>query len=257
MKTPAKKKVFILGANGTVGRVLKDALAGDYDLVLSDKEPRGENADASVVQIDVTNYDDLLERTPESVDTIINLTALPECDRIVDAQAIKRMSALYVVGSYNVFMAAVQAGVRKVVFASTNHVTESYEKDGKSTLDREITPADFPDSASVYGAMKFCAERLGVMFSREYGLSVISLRIGTVRQDEVRVVQRCERTRRTLLSKTDTVDVFRSAIETSARTGVYYAVSDNPGRPWSIRETIRDLGFKPTVNSRTLFDNTE
>jgi NAD+ dependent glucose-6-phosphate dehydrogenase len=55
-----------------------------------------------------------------------------------------------------------------------------------------------------------------------------------------------------LLSKVDTVNLFKAAIEANVRYGVYYGISDNPGRPWSIENAIRDLNYLPTESVKDL-----
>jgi len=139
------------------------------------------------------------------------LQALAEQSRIVGADVIGTMTDLYLRGSYNVFLAAVELGIPKVIFVSSNHVTDFYEKDGKSTLGREILVSDYPYSTSTYGVLKLAGEGLGYVFSINRNLSVICLRIGTVRLDEKRALQEHPRFRRTLLSKVDVVDLFRAS----------------------------------------------
>ena len=91
-----------------------------------------------------------------------------------------------IVGTYNVFEAARQAGVSRVVFASSNHVIGMYELDGAPGLyetddDRSYdhTAEQRPDS--LYGVSKAYGEALGRMYMERYGLRVFCLRIGAVR----------------------------------------------------------------------------
>ncbi|MGV2470215.1 NAD(P)-dependent oxidoreductase, partial [Bacillus subtilis] len=74
----------------------------------------------------------------------------------------------------------------------------------------------------------------GHLFYLEKKLSVINRIIGTVVTVEMAPLHEKERTKKTLLSHPDLLSVFKAAIETTIRYVTYYAVSDNPGRPWSI-----------------------
>ncbi len=151
-------------------------------------------------------------------------------------------------------MAAAKKGIEKVVFASTNCVTGAYEAVGKSSLGREIRTDDYPLPDSAYGAMKLCAELFGYLFFREKNISVICLRIGKVKEDALSHLRSNERLRRTIISKRDTVEIFKRAIETKIKLGVYYAVSDNPGKPWDLSNAISDLGFRPQTSSQQLLE---
>jgi hypothetical protein len=93
----------------------------------------------------------------------------------------------------------------------------------------------------------------GFLFSKEFSLSVISLRIGTVKDNEVEFLRSSERATRTLLSKDDAVNLFQAAIEADRRHGVYYGVSDNQERPWEIEDAIKDISYKPSRNYQLLF----
>ncbi len=251
------KKVLLLGGLGVIGRILEKGLADRYKLVLADRKSNNEVRADNYMQIDVTNFAQLMQRIPDDIDVIVNLTGLPEQNDIVSERDINLMTNLYIVGTYNIFLAAAYRRIPKVIYASTNHVTESYEVNGSSILGREIRPSDYPDTNSVYGAMKLCGEQFGHIFSRKHSLSVICLRIGTVRLDELDFLQEGQRATHTILSKLDTVGIFTSAIESDVEYGIYYAVSDNPGRPWSIKEAVAELSYRPRMNSEMIINQSK
>ncbi len=62
------------------------------------------------------------------------------------------------------YRSAARLGIQKVIFASSNHVTDRYEKDGHSLLGREITADDVPATINVYRILKFASEQLGSLF---------------------------------------------------------------------------------------------
>ena len=77
-------------------------------------------------------------------------------------------------GTYCLYEACVRRGCGRVVFASTNHVTGMYEKEGIPTdPDMPVRPDSF------YGASKAHGEALGRYYADHFGLAVICLRIGS------------------------------------------------------------------------------
>lgn len=244
-----QKRILIVGGLGVVGRILSRGLGTSYDTIVADRATDIRQSGPTSIPLDVTDYERMIASMPDELDAIVNLTALPETSNLVNAREFQRMSDVYVLGSHNVYLAAVERGIPRVIFASTNHVTGSYEHQGQSTLGREIGVTDYPNPNSVYGALKLCGEALGHVFAMRTPLSVICLRIGTVREDERSAVISDVRVRRTLLSTTDTIDIFSKSLEAEVKFGIYNAVSDNPGRPWSIETAISELGFDPKVNA--------
>jgi nucleoside-diphosphate-sugar epimerase len=86
-----------------------------------------------------------------------------------------------IVGSANVFSAAVRLGVRHVVHVSSDVVLgwsappEETESAGRARLVRDSDPLL---AQSIYGATKLAAEELARYYRREHGLSVTILRPG-------------------------------------------------------------------------------
>lgn len=79
-----------------------------------------------------------------------------------------------VTGSVNVLEAARLAGVRRVVFYSSNAI---FDPDGGDAPFDE----DYPKKpAGMNGAAKLCVEHIGEIYARSHGLEFVSLRIGGV-----------------------------------------------------------------------------
>jgi len=249
-----KKKILLLGGGGVVGRMLYYGLLEKYDLLVADINIPSDNYKNNYIRTDVTNYQELLKSIPSDLDQIINLVGMNEQLPIVSPEEFSNMSKLYVNGVYNVYHAAATLGIKKVVFVSSNHVTDFYESNGYSLIDREISVLDYPKSISAYGVLKLAGEGLGYAYHINHNLSIICLRLGTVRENELKEITTCDRLKRTILCRLDLLNLFESAIETQIQYGIYYGVSNNLDKAWSIDNAIKEIGYKPTVSSTDILN---
>lgn len=229
----ARRRVLVTGATGTIGLLLVERLAGDYDLVQHGRTPRTPEQEGELERADLTDYEDVAPLM-EGVDTVLHLAgeASPEADW--DA-----VLAANIVGYRNVLEAAREAGVRRIVYASSNHAMGMYDRHEQWP----VYPHHLPRPDSLYGVSKVFGETLGRWYHDEHGLDVISLRIGWSSGDPMLADE--ELLHAMWLSDDDTEQVFRCAIEADVSHGVYYAISDNPNRRWDLTNTMLELGYRP------------
>jgi nucleoside-diphosphate-sugar epimerase len=241
-------EIMITGAAGLIGRLLTERLRDRYAVRGIDRNGgrRGE-----VRRVDMTRPK-RIESLFEGVDTVIDLAAMPS-DRLPWSD----VWANNLPATLNALEAARLAGVRRVVFASSNHVTGGYERDlpyaaivagAYDGLEPGATPLiDVswpvrPDGAYAIG--KVLGEAAARWYSDEHGLSTICLRIGTVTGDG-----RPHQPRHfaTLLSHDDLLRLVEAAVRApeDLRHGVYYAVSRNTWRFWDLENAARELGYDP------------
>ena len=86
-----------------------------------------------------------------------------------------------IIGAYNLFEAARIEGVKRIVFASSNHAMGFYRRD--QTIDH--TRYHRPDSR--YGLSKVFGESLGSLYADKYGAEVMNIRIGNVAAEPLEV----------------------------------------------------------------------
>ncbi|KML33604.1 NAD-dependent epimerase/dehydratase family protein [Rossellomorea marisflavi] len=243
------RKVVMVGGAGTVGKVLHDGLSDRYEMVTLDQEvPEWvENG----VKVDATDEAELKRSIPEDTDILINLLTVSGEKDLKDTDEFMKMTRVHFISSFYLMRAAVELGIQKVIFASSNHTTDAYEEGGDSLLGREITVEDKPRSKGLYGVLKYASEQISEIISREEpgGPAVFNIRIGSVHADEEKDVQEDPRLMKTLLSHEDLVGLFEKAMESSRAGGTYYGVSDNPGKPWSIDNARSELGYEPKRNA--------
>lgn len=162
------KTLLITGAAGDIGTHLRRELAGVYRLRLSDIRPiEALAAGETFVAGDIAQMPDMLQAT-QGVDAILHLGGVAsEADWEPILQA-------NIIGCYNVFEAARRNGVKRVLFASSNHAVGFYRRD--EVIDHRVYPR--PDSR--YGLSKVFGEQAGSLYADKYGLEVFCMRIGNL-----------------------------------------------------------------------------
>jgi nucleoside-diphosphate-sugar epimerase len=226
-----KKRVLITGAAGRIGSSMADQLKERYDLRLACYPAAPEQpAVGDLVVADISKYDEIAPAM-QGIDAVIHLAGEPSTRASWEVVRERNIEA-----TYNVMESARQAGVRRVIFASTNHVMGMYDRDRQWP----IYPSQPVRPDSLYGVSKAFGEALGRHYYDQYGLSVICFRIGwflTEPRDEIG--------RWMWLSPRDCAQLMWRAIESDVGFGIFYAISGNGGRHWDISETIERLGYRP------------
>ncbi|MDN5726034.1 MAG: NAD(P)-dependent oxidoreductase [Propionibacteriales bacterium] len=227
------RRVLITGATGGVGLVLAERLADDYEVIQHGRTPKNPEQEKVLRTADLSSYEEVLALM-DGVDTVVHLagSASPESswDDVLEAN---------IVGFRNTLEAAREAGVRRFVFASSNHAMGMYDRDEQWP----VYPHHLPRADSLYGVSKVFGEALGRFYHDEYGIDFIALRIGWMSENpgetDVDLLHAM------WLSPDDTEQVVRRAIEADVTFGLYYAVSDNPNRRWDLTNTMLELGYRP------------
>ncbi len=235
-------KVLITGCSGLVGRILWQGLLGSFELYGLDL--RAEPSNANILTADITQPRQVNEAFGRisGLQYVVHLAGDARVD--ADWESAFRVN---IGGTRNVYEAARLSGVRRVVFASSNHVTGAYEGfppslHTKSELPR-ITTRDPIGPDGSYGVSKAACEALARMYFELYGLESICLRIGTVTPDDDPT--QAARTECTWLSHRDLVQLVTRSLMTDVSFGIYYGVSHNRRRFWDIADAERDLGYHP------------
>ncbi|HYL18768.1 MAG TPA: NAD(P)-dependent oxidoreductase [Burkholderiales bacterium] len=228
------KTLLITGAAGDVGTHLRRELAGQYALRLSDIKPiKKLAAGEKSMPGDVARLTDMLHVT-KGVDAIMHLGGFA-----VEGPWSEILRA-NIVGCYNLFEAAHRNGVKRVLFATSNHAMGFYRRDQK--IDHRMYPK--PDSR--YGLSKVFGEQLGSLYSDKYGMEVFCIRIGNVNPAPV------DKRRLSLwLSPRDLAQLVRIGVDhPDIRFEIVYGVSGNK-RSWYDNSNAERLGYKPQDDSES------
>ena len=242
-----RPSVLITGVAGLVGRVLRESLADDFSIHGLDIAP-GPGVDTVVDMKNIRRA----EAAFTGMDAVVDLAATASGAESWDEVRTNNLPA-----TLNALEAARRAGVKRFVFASSNHVTGMAERDepyASVVAGRYdgLEAASFPRLRSdapprpdgPYGVGKVFGEAAGRYYAEEHGLSVICLRIGTVNGADR---PRSPRHFATLLTHRDLVQLIRCCLEAPAalQFGVYYGVSANTWRLWDIDDARQAIGYQP------------
>ena len=163
------RTLLLTGAAGLVASHMRPLLrARDEQLILTDRLPVNDLVEGEEFRPGNMEDADDMARVCAGVDAIIHLGGQPhEADwSIVDASNIQSMVQL--------MSAAHAAGVSRMVFASSNHVTGMYPQ----TQSIDTTALVRPDT--FYGLSKVFGEALCSLYADKHGMRCLSVRIGNV-----------------------------------------------------------------------------
>jgi len=226
------KTILITGAGGGIGTHLRRELAGKYALRLSDLRPLKRLAEGErFVAGDIARLGDMLRAT-KGVDAIVHLGGYSVEGPWED---ILRAN---IIGCYNVFEAARLNGVKRILFATSNHAVGFYRRD--RMIDHRVYIK--PDSR--YGVSKVFGEALGSLYADKYAMEVFCMRIGNVNPQPI------DRRRLSIwISPRDMAQLVTIGIEHAAiRFEIVYGVSDNR-RSWYDNSNAARLGYRPLDDS--------
>ncbi len=226
------KRVLITGAGGAIGSRLRKLLPELYELVLTDLAPPSDlEPHETFLAADLADAPSI-EHAAAGADGIVHLGGQSSEG---SWETILRSN---IEGTRNLFEAARKQGVRRVVFASSNHVVGFYPR--AQTIGTQALP--LPDTR--YGVSKAFGEALGALYAYKYGLGVFCIRIGNVSEapaDERRLA--------IWLKPEDLVSLIRIGLEREDLVyEVVYGMSDN-ARAWWDNSGARELGYKPEGRS--------
>jgi uronate dehydrogenase len=229
------KRILITGAAGKIGNALRQGLRGSYSLIrLADIASLGSSTAGE--ELATTDIRDLaaLEQAMVGIECVVHLAGVPE------EAAWDHVLPLNIEGCYNVFEAARRCGVKRVIFASSNHAVGFHRRE--RVIDNTVEPR--PDSR--YGVSKVFGEALGRLYADKYGLSVACLRIGTFRTPDRPVDAR---QLLTWISHRDMVQLVRRCIDhPNYHFVTIYGVSNNLRSRWD-NTNVKFLGYRPEDNS--------
>jgi uronate dehydrogenase len=225
----AYARLLLTGAGGGLGKVLRTGLKSMTPILrVSDRVDLGPaEAGEEVVTCDLADRDAVCKLV-EGVDGIVHLGGISVEDRF------EPILQSNIVGVFNVYEAARKHRVKRVVFASSNHVTGFYKQSDRIDAAAPMRPD------GLYGISKCFGESLSRFYFDRYGIETVCLRIGSSFPEA-----KDRRMLATFLSYRDLVELVRCALfAPDVRHTIVYGTSNNSASWWD-NHLAAHLGYKP------------
>ena len=221
-----KEKIIITGSKGNIGQILQEGLE-EYQITGLDL-PEG----------DVRRYE-TLANVVDGHFAIIHLAWDTKVDNYLSEKINPENSRMF----FNVYKAALEQKVQRVVVASSVHADKFYEWKGHGYM----STSQLPDPDSPYGAHKVFMEAMGKYFASR-GLEVVCVRFGGISSlDSANRDNLPERA--VFLSNQDGVSLVRSILKAERvpnNFAMVYGVSSNANR---IHDISNPFGWVPQDNA--------
>ena len=150
-----------------------------------------------------------------------------------------RLLPMNLLGVFNAFEAAWQAGISKVIYASTCQTILNYGEGVWVTPEMPVRPS------TVYACTKVFGEALARHYADRHGLSMICLRIAWFQGYDSELL----RTRPDLLrywcSPRDLSQLIVKSIRGDIPFAIFFGVSNNTGSSWDISNAQKLIGYQP------------
>jgi len=237
-------RIAITGAAGRIGRELVDEFSGDHDLCLIDRAPIDSPlavlADLSLQRSfdDASDWSAALAETDVLVHLAENVKFAASADDVLPGSLRT---------AWNSMEAAVENGVRRVVYASSHWVVRGHELELEPSYlmadGRKIGSDARPRPVNFYGVSKICGEAIGTMLVETGQLdSFVAVRIGNFNprgepSDHSRVFG---------MTPNDLRSLFRRCVEADY-TGahVIYGISKQDRGPFDLSYSRELLNWEP------------
>ena len=227
-----RNNILITGSSGLIGQILLQSLRPEHTITGLDIT---ESSDDRTSVANLQNLNEIKHHY-SNVDTVIDLAGISNLE--ADWNQIYSNN---IPVTYNSFEAAKQNNVKRIIYASSNHVTGLYEYE---TPYSDIILGNYHKPDSPYGIGKSFGESVAKYYSEKFGISVICLRIGTVnkynRPMDIRQFA-------TLLTHRDLVQLVSKSIDAkpNIKYEIFYGVSNNKWRIWDLTESAAKISYEP------------
>jgi len=235
-----RERILITGPGGRVGTQIVPLLREHFALRLYDARALTAQDDDEIVQGDIRDFDALVGAC-RGVAAMLHLAAVPDEDDFYS-----KLLPMNLAGGYNAFEAARQAGVRKLLFASTGQTVLNYPKGEWVTPEMPVRPH------TVYACTKVFGEALGRHYSDRHGMSVVCIRICWFQGYDSVPLRSSTEGGREWCSPRDLTQLITKSIRSDVKFAIFFGVSNNTGRFWDISNAEKLVGYAPEDDAAKL-----
>ncbi|RKN42434.1 NAD-dependent epimerase/dehydratase family protein [Streptomyces hoynatensis] len=233
---PAEKTVLLTGAAGGVGTLMRALLPPyGYRLRPFDVVPLPGEPDAITADL---NDREALREAVRGADAILHLAGISL------ESTFEKILRANIEGTYHLYEAAREEGVRRIVFASSNHAIGYTPWPAAGTPRVPVATPHRPDT--FYGLSKCFGEDLAQLYWDKHGIETVSVRIGSCFPEPGNV-----RMLSVWLSPADAARLFHAAL-TAEEVGhtIVYGSSANTRGVWDL-SAGEALGYTPLDDSES------
>nr|WP_313407271.1 NAD(P)-dependent oxidoreductase [Pseudomonas sp.] len=235
-------RLLLTGAAGGLGKVLRQRLRPYANILrLSDigEMAPAEGPNEEVVRCDLADKAGV-HQLVEGVDAILHFGGVSV------ERPFEEILGANICGVFHIYEAARRHGVKRVVFASSNHVIGFYKQDQRLDANNPRRPDGY------YGLSKSYGEDMASFYFDRYGIETVSIRIGSSFPEPAN-----RRMMSTWLSYDDLTQLIERALYTpNVGHTVVYGMSNNREVWWDNSQAAH-LGFTPKDSSEVFRDKVE
>ncbi len=243
----AQKKVLVTGMSGLIGGLVRERIESKYTLSALNRRavPGVECHQADIADLDA------IRPAFEGIDVVVHLAAMAQ-----PGVTWEELLSANIVGCYNVFEASQQAGVKRVVFASSGATVRNWDREFPYNAIVEGRYDEVPETwkkvdhetptwpGGLYGCSKVFGEALARHFTDTCDISIISLRIGAVTRENRPTEPRMFSV---WCSQRDVAQMVEKCIEAPdhVKFDIFDVVSDNKWTYRDISHAREVVGYAP------------
>lgn len=230
-----RERILITGPGGRVGTQIVPLLREHFALRLLDAASLTASGDDEVIVGDIQDFA-VLRRACEGVRAVIHLAAISD-----EADFHSKLLPVNVAGTYNVFEAARQAGVKRVIYASTGQVILNYGRETHVTVEMPPRPS------TVYACTKIFGESLARWYAETHGMSMLVIRLCYFRAyDDPLLREAGHPVQYDWCSPRDLTQLLVKCLHTDLKFGIFFGISKNAkGGQWDLGNAKELLGYEP------------
>ncbi|WNS43978.1 NAD(P)-dependent oxidoreductase [Paenibacillus sp. MMS20-IR301] len=235
-----KRKLLLTGASGRIGNVIYQGLKADDRYAITGADIQADEAEG-ILQLDITDEARLAELT-RGADAVLHFAWIKD-----EEDFLGKVLQGNVSGAYKLFEAAAANGVKRIIFASSNHATGFYRSDEKTDVMDPYRPDSF------YGLSKCYIELLGRLYADQGRISSFNIRIGNFPGDDR---PHSERAGHIWISERDMLQLVICCIEADAGIPYMnlYGTSANSDNYYDIGYLEDSIGYKPLDDGTELLE---
>ena len=218
-------RILVTGAAGRVGSTVAKGMLDRHEVRGHDRVEIPYLDDTIISELD--DFAAMLEATRD-IDAIAHIGGLP------GGNEWEPMLQSNFIGTYNVFEAARQNGVKRIAYASRAGVLGLYPRSQTRTMDMTTTPV------GIYTVSKVFAEALAHSYAHQHDMEMVCIRIGNFK------LERDQPEHPHHLSHGDCVRVFEQAlIHPGVKFEIVFGVSGSNWPLYDMEHGKRAIGYEP------------